>query len=116
MESMCWTLFEGKNPVTVVLEHMCPGAQYTVQGYTLKDVTWNSTDMPMPTEEEFNLELKLLVEKKQRERIWKPQRLAAYPPIEDQLDMIYWDQINGTQKWRDTITEIKKKFPKDPPF
>ena len=80
MESMCWTLFEGKNPVTVVLEHMCPGAQYTVQGYTLNDVTWNSTDMPKPTEEAFNSVLKLLVEKKQRERIWKPQRLAAYPP------------------------------------
>jgi hypothetical protein len=39
-------------------------------------------------------------------------RREAYPPIEDQLDMIYWDQINNTQVWLDTITSIKNAVPK----
>jgi hypothetical protein len=39
-------------------------------------------------------------------------RQNEYPAIEEQLDMIYWDKINGTSKWQDLITEIKNKYPK----
>ena len=38
-------------------------------------------------------------------------RLVNYPLIEEQLDMIYWDQVNGTTVWKDTITKIKADFP-----
>lgn len=40
------------------------------------------------------------------------QRIAAYPSLSDQLDMIYWDKINGTTDWLDLISEIKAKYPK----
>lgn len=40
------------------------------------------------------------------------QRIAAYPDISDQLDIIYWDKINGTTDWLDLISEIKAKYPK----
>lgn len=40
-------------------------------------------------------------------------RRSEYPPIVDQLDMIYWDKINGTNRWQDMITEIKEKYPKE---
>lgn len=40
------------------------------------------------------------------------QRMAAYPSLSDQLDMIYWDKINGTTDWLDLISEIKAKYPK----
>lgn len=39
-------------------------------------------------------------------------RIAEYPAISDQLDMIYWDHINGTNVWTDTIKKIKEKYPK----
>lgn len=39
-------------------------------------------------------------------------RQAAYPPVGDQLDMIYWDQVNGTDIWRQTIAAIKAEYPK----
>lgn len=39
-------------------------------------------------------------------------RKKAYPPIEQQLDMIYWDMKNGTSKWINTIDSIKAKYPK----
>ena len=35
------------------------------------------------------------------------KRLAEYPPISDQLDMIYWDKVNGTNLWQEKITEIE---------
>ncbi|MDP7367474.1 MAG: hypothetical protein QGH83_09475 [Candidatus Pacebacteria bacterium] len=36
----------------------------------------------------------------------------GYPGIQDQLDMQYWDIVNGTNVWKDTIAAVKAKFPK----
>ena len=41
------------------------------------------------------------------------KRAAAYPSLGDQLDMIYWDKINGTNQWQETITAVKTKYPKE---
>ncbi len=43
---------------------------------------------------------------------YKQARVIAYPPIEDQLDMLYWDKRKGTTTWKDKITEIKDLYPK----
>ena len=40
------------------------------------------------------------------------KRAAEYPAIGEQLDMIYWDKVNGTTVWQDTIAAIKEKYPK----
>lgn len=40
-------------------------------------------------------------------------RLSEYPPIAEQLDMMYWDKIKGTSIWQDTIHAIKEKYPKN---
>lgn len=39
-------------------------------------------------------------------------RQLEYPSLVDQLDMQYWDNINGTSNWQDTINDIKAKYPK----
>ncbi|MBP5160624.1 MAG: hypothetical protein ILP11_01040 [Alphaproteobacteria bacterium] len=44
---------------------------------------------------------------------YQEQRMAAYPQTGEQLDMIYWDRVNGTNVWQDTITAIKNKYPKN---
>ena len=33
--------------------------------------------------------------------------------VVDQLDMIYWDAVNNTTVWKDTIDKVKKRYPKD---
>ena len=48
----------------------------------------------------------------QPEPTYAELRQQEYPPIEEQLDMIYWDKMNGTNLWQETITEIKEKYPK----
>ena len=35
-----------------------------------------------------------------------------YPSIEEQLDMIYWDKVNGTNIFVQTIADIKASSPK----
>ena len=39
-------------------------------------------------------------------------RQADLPSIGDQMDMQYWDAINGTTLWKDMITGVKTKHPK----
>ena len=43
---------------------------------------------------------------------YKIDRVAVYPSIEDQLDMQYWDQVNGTTTWKDAIAKVKVNYPK----
>ena len=40
------------------------------------------------------------------------QRDRQYPSIGDQLDMQYWDQVNGTTTWKDAIAKVKADNPK----
>jgi hypothetical protein len=39
-------------------------------------------------------------------------RAAEYPSLQEQLDMQYWDAINGTTNWADAIAAVKTKYPK----
>jgi|TARA_B100002003_G_scaffold162269_1_gene150632 hypothetical protein len=40
------------------------------------------------------------------------KRRAEYASVGDQLDMIYWDKINGTDNWETSINDVKTRFPK----
>jgi len=39
-------------------------------------------------------------------------RQEAYGSISDQLDMQYWDSVNGTTTWKDHIAKVKSDNPK----
>ena len=39
-------------------------------------------------------------------------RQLAYPIMQEQLDMQYWDSVNGTNIWKETIQGIKEDYPK----
>lgn len=49
---------------------------------------------------------------KQKKQSYKDKRRLAYPSIQDQLDMLYHDKINGTSTWVEAITEVKVRYPK----
>ena len=36
----------------------------------------------------------------------------VYPSIQEQLDMQYWDSVNGTTTWKDAIAAVKTENPK----
>ena len=40
------------------------------------------------------------------------KRRNEYPLIQDQLDLLYWDKVNGTNNWQTAIQAIKDKYPK----
>ena len=35
------------------------------------------------------------------------KRAAAFPSVGDQLDMQYWDAVNGTTTWKDHVAKVK---------
>jgi hypothetical protein len=43
---------------------------------------------------------------------YQRNRAAAYPSIQEQLDMQYWDSVNGTTTWADAIAAVKAAHPK----
>ena len=43
---------------------------------------------------------------------YKDDRKADYGPIGDELDMIFWDQTNGTTTFKDHVAAVKALHPK----
>jgi hypothetical protein len=40
------------------------------------------------------------------------QRSKHYPSIQEQLDLLYWDKVNGTDNWEQAIAAVKAEYPK----
>jgi hypothetical protein len=45
-------------------------------------------------------------------RTYVEWRQLEYPHISNQLDMIYWDKVNGTNNWQEAIAAVKAAYPK----
>ena len=43
---------------------------------------------------------------------YKKKREEAYPSWQQQMDLQYWDQVNGTTKWKEAIAKVKSDNPK----
>ena len=43
---------------------------------------------------------------------YKSKRRDAFPSLAEQLDMQYWDSVNGTTTWKDAIAKVKSDNPK----
>ena len=64
-----------------------------------------------PTEEAIQAKLTELqadYDSKQYQR----DRASQYPSIQDQLDMQYWDAVDGTTTWKDAVAKVKADNPK----
>ena len=47
-----------------------------------------------------------------QENGYKTARAEAYGSVAEQLDMQYWDAVNGTTTWQDHIAQVKEDNPK----
>ena len=73
-------------------------------GEVYSNLKLNDETAVMPTEEEVNEKIAEL-------QVIKDRKLA-YGSIADQLDMQYWDSVNGTTTWKDYIAQVKSDNPK----
>ena len=87
-----------------------PSSSFVMRGETWDTLEWLDST-PQPTQEEAEALLATKVAAWEAEE-YKRARAAAYPTLAEQLDMQYWDAVNGTTVWADTIARIKEQFPK----
>ena len=70
-------------------------------------INWEGGDA-RPTDDEINAAWTTW----KKEEGHKRNREKAYPSISEQLDLQYWDQVNGTTKWKEAIAKVKSDNPK----
>lgn len=85
-----------------------PNAQWVLRGDELE---WLDTEQTQPTDAEIQAEIARL-QAEYTAKQYQRDRAAAYPSLAEQLDMQYWDSINGTTTWADAIAAIKQQYPK----
>ena len=94
------------------LTSLYPGAQWSLVGNDYSGLDWMmSNTLPKPSKEELEAEADRL------HQVWlnnqyQRDRALEYPPITNQLDMLYWDKINGTNNWEQAVQAVKDKYPK----
>ena len=69
-----------------------------------------STDK-VPTQEQLDAKIKELKAEYEKQN-YARARAESYDPISEQLDMQYWDKVNGTNKWQEAVAKVKADNPK----
>lgn len=87
---------------------LVPGAEIVLRG---EDVEWINPSTAPVTEKQIQDEIVRLQQEYENNQ-YQRDRAAEYPSIQQQLDMQYWDSVNGTTTWVDAINAIKAKYPK----
>jgi hypothetical protein len=87
-----------------------PNAQVVVRGEDVHTIEWHNRTTPIPANEILAKQQELIAEYNSNQ--YQRDRAKDYPSIQEQLDMQYWDKINGTNKWQQAINAVKQKYPK----
>jgi len=87
-----------------------PNAEVTVDGDDINSITWDNGTTPIP---KADIEAKMVeVQAEYDANQYQRDRATVYPSIQEQLDMQYWDKVNGTTNWEDAIAKVKSDTPK----
>lgn len=92
--------------IVKALLHKYPGKQFSI-GETYESLIWHELEDEKPTLKELEEAWEDWLGQ-QNSIKYKSLRAAEYPPIVDQLDMIYRE---GIETWMTMIKNIKEKYP-----
>ena len=75
------------------------------------EITYKSGQTP-PSDAEIDAEMiRLQAEYDAQE--YARNRATAFPTWQEQMDMQYHDEVNGTTTWKDVVEAVKTKWPKN---
>ena len=78
------------------------------QGPYIKE--WNVSGVAQPTDEQLNA-VDSAADLSERQNVVRATRRTAYGDLGLQLDMQYWDNVNGTTTWKDHVAAVKTANP-----
>lgn len=81
--------------------------------YTGPDCSSKWIDAPDDVDQFWRLEKGEWVDRSQSWTDPIRARMVAYGPFGEQLDMIYKDMVNGTNKWQEHVAKVKTEIPMD---
>jgi uncharacterized protein YlzI (FlbEa/FlbD family) len=87
-----------------------PNAEVTVNADDINQIEWLNGTTPIAKQTILNKQIELQAEYEAKQ--YQRDRQTQYPSIADQLDMLYWDKVNGTENWLNSIESVKNRFPK----
>ena len=85
-----------------------PNAKWILRDDTIE---WLDTEQTQPTDEEIQTEITRL-QNDYATKQYARDRASAYKSLTEQLDMQYWDRVNGTDTWKQHIDAVKTAHPK----
>ena len=96
--------------ITEAILKINSNAEVSVSGDDINtcEITWHNGTTPIP---KADIEAKM-VELQAEYDAKQYQRDRVYPSIQEQLDMQYWDKVNGTTNWEDAVAKVKSDNPK----
>jgi hypothetical protein len=81
-----------------------------VKTHQIRDThTGEVTSVPLTADEETEVDAR---EARVAALAYRAARKVAYANLGDQLDMQYWDQVNGTTTWKAHVAKVKSDNPK----
>ena len=98
------------NIKTDAIKKINPNAEFAMYDNDLNTIIWQNGTTPIPVAEIEAKMTELQAEYDANE--YQRDRATAYPTIQEQLDMQYWDKVNGTTNWEDGIAKVKSDNPK----
>jgi len=98
--------------ISQALVNLRPGATWVIRGEeSYEAIEWTDSQQSIPSKEEVLAEAARLHAEWEYNQ-YRRDRAQAYPRIQDQLDMLYWDKINGTNTFEQAIEAIKSQYPR----
>ena len=94
--------------IAKAIKKINPNAEFTINADDINQITWLNGTTPIP---KADIEAKM-VEVQADYDAKQYQRDRVYPSIQEQLDMQYWDSVNGTTTWNDAVAKVKSDNPK----
>jgi len=92
----------------IAIKEINPNAEFGIADNDVNRITWLNGTTPIST----NQIIAKSEEIELRDAHLYP-RHKAYPSIQEQLDLQYWDKINGTDTWEQAINAVKAQYPKN---
>ena len=89
--------------IAKAIKEINPNAEFSITDNDVNNITWLNDTTPISVSD---------IENKIIQIEYKEKRENEYPSIKDQLDMQYWDKVNGTTTWQDAIAKVKSDNPK----
>jgi len=97
--------------IAEAIKSINPNAEFVYTEEDINTIEWHNGTTPISISdiESKQSELQTAYDNAEYQR----NRQKEYPSWQEQMDMQYWDNVNGTTTWQDAIAKVKSDNPKE---